>query len=167
MKLNHQSFFDQQIELDQFHTFEYLIDKLTSSHFYEIELNQVCDLDSQICDPVQISESLLTPILLLDLRNILELVLILIPVILELESPILESHILLWENERGIGFQLLDLDPLPEQILTVRPLLNFSQFPESNVVHILPDSRSIIPSFHIPFWDKGVKNNDSEISLKF
>ena len=62
MKLNHQSFFDQQIELDQFHTFEYLIDKLTSSHFYEIELNQVCDLDSQICDPVQISKSILTPI---------------------------------------------------------------------------------------------------------
>ena len=32
-------FDDQHIELDQFHTFESLIDKLASSHFYEIELN--------------------------------------------------------------------------------------------------------------------------------
>jgi len=31
-------FYDQQIKLDQFHTFESPIDKLASSHFYEIEL---------------------------------------------------------------------------------------------------------------------------------
>ena len=66
-----------------------------------------------------------------------------------------------------IEFQLLDLDLLLEQILTSEPLLDFSHFPESIVVHALPDSRSIIPSFHIPFWDRGVDNNDSEISLKF
>ena len=30
-------FQDQHIELDQFHTFESPIDKLVSSHFYEIE----------------------------------------------------------------------------------------------------------------------------------
>ena len=50
----------------------------------------------------------------LNLSSILESILIPIPVILELESPILESYIPLWENECGRDFQLLDLDPLPE-----------------------------------------------------
>ena len=31
-------FYDQQIQLDRFHTFESLLDKLASSHFYGIEL---------------------------------------------------------------------------------------------------------------------------------
>ena len=44
-------FYDHHIKLDQFHTFESPVDKLASSHFYEIELNEKCDLDSQ-CDPV-------------------------------------------------------------------------------------------------------------------
>ena len=87
MKLNHPSD-DHHIELDQFDTFESPIDKLASSHFYEIKLNEKCDLDSQICNPVQIFESILTPVLLPDLSNILESVLIPTPVILELESPI-------------------------------------------------------------------------------
>ena len=47
-------FYDHHIELDQF-TFESPIDKFASSHFYEIELIEECDLESQICDPVQIS----------------------------------------------------------------------------------------------------------------
>ena len=89
-----------------------------------------------------------------------------IPIILELESPILESHIPLWGNECGLEFQLLDLDLLSEQILTPEPLLNFSHIPESIVVYALPDSRSIISAFHTPFWDRGVDNNGSEISLK-
>ena len=38
-------FYDHHIELDQFHTFESLIDRLASSHFYEIELNEECDFD--------------------------------------------------------------------------------------------------------------------------
>ena len=124
---------------------------MASYHFYEIKLNEKCDLDSQICDPVQILETILTPVLLHNLSNILESVLIPTPVILELESLILESHIPLWENECGFEFQLLDLDPLPEQILTLELLLDFSHFPESIVVHALPDFRSIIPSFHTPF----------------
>ena len=65
-------FYDHHIELDQFHTFESPIDKLASSHFYEIELNEECDLDSQICVPVQISESILTFVLLPNLSSILE-----------------------------------------------------------------------------------------------
>ena len=104
------------------HTFESPIDKLASSHFYEIELNEKWDLDSQICDPVQISESILIPILLPDLSNILESVLIPRPVILELESPIL-SHIPWFGNECGLEFQLLDLDPLLEPISTPEPYL--------------------------------------------
>ena len=60
------------------------------------------------------------------MRNILESVLIPTPLILELESPILESHITLWENEYGLEFQLLDLDPLSEQILAPLSLLDFS-----------------------------------------
>ena len=45
-------FYDQYIELDQYHTFENVIDKFASFHFYEIELNQEYDLDFQICNPV-------------------------------------------------------------------------------------------------------------------
>ena len=82
-------FYDHHIELDQYHTFECPMDKLAGSHFYEIELNKKCDLDSQICDQVQIPKSILTPILLPNLCNILESVLILIPVILKFESPFL------------------------------------------------------------------------------
>ena len=91
-------------------------------HFFDIELNEICDLDSQICDPVQLSKSILTPVLLPNLRNILESVLISIPVVLELESPILESHIPSWGNECGLEIHLLDLDPLPEPISTPKPL---------------------------------------------
>ena len=76
---------------------------MTYSHTCHIELNEICDLDSQICDPAQILESILTPVLLPDLSNILETALILTPVILELESPIL-SDIPLWENECRLEF---------------------------------------------------------------
>ena len=92
------TFDDHFIELDQFHTFESPIDKLASSHSYEIELNEKCDLNCQICDPVQIPESILTLVLLSNLSNILQSVLIPTPVILELELPML-SHILLLGNE--------------------------------------------------------------------
>ena len=95
-------FYTQHIELDLYYTFENPIDKLISSHFHEIKLNQECDPDPQFCDPVQISKLILTLVLLPSLSNILESVLISIPVILELES--LKSHISLWENECGLEF---------------------------------------------------------------
>ena len=79
------------------------MEKLASSHFYEIELNEKFDLDSQICDPVQIPKSILTLILLLNLSNILESVSILTPVVLELESPML-SHIPLLGNDCDLSF---------------------------------------------------------------
>ena len=93
---------------------------MASSH--EIELKQEYDSNPQFCDPIQISETILTPVLLPNLSNIFESVLIPIPFILELETPILYSHIPWRENE------FLDLDPLPEQILTLESLLDFSQF---------------------------------------
>ena len=58
------------------------------------------------------------------------------------------------------------MDPLPEQILTLELLLDFSHFSESVLVPVLPESKSIIPSFHTPFWNKGVDKIDSEIILK-
>ena len=76
---------------------------MASSQFFDIELNEICDLDSQICDPVQIFESLLTPVLLPDLSHVLESVLIPPTIILELESPTL-SHILLLKNNCGLEF---------------------------------------------------------------
>ena len=138
VKLNHQSFMIIILNLTN-------IDKLVSSHFYGIELNVKCDFDPQICDPVQIPESLLTPVLLPDLSNIFESVLIPIPVIPELESPIFDSHIPSWGNECGLELHFLDLDPLPEPISTLEPLLDLSLFPESVLVPVLPESRSIIP----------------------
>ena len=112
------------------------------------------------------STAILTPVLLPNLSNILESVLIPTPVILELESPML-SHIPLLKNECGLEFQLLDLDPLPEPISTPKLLLNLSHFSESVLVLVLPKSKSIIPSFHTPFWDKGVDKINSEINSKF
>ena len=83
-----------------------------------------------------------------------------------LELPILESHIPLWENECGIGFQFFDLDQIPKPIWTPEPLLDLSQIPESVLVSALPEYKSIIPSFYTLFWNKGVNKIDSEVILK-
>ena len=55
-------FYVPHLKLDQYITSKSLIDKLESSYFYEIEVKEECDPDSQISDPVQISESILTPV---------------------------------------------------------------------------------------------------------
>ena len=60
--------------------------------------------------------------------------------------------------------QLIDLDPLPEPRPTPEPLLDLSFFPDSVFVPVLPTSKSIISSFHTPFWDKEVDTIDSEIN---
>ena len=70
----------------------------------------------------------------------------------------------MWENECGLEFQLLDLDSLPVPISTPKPLLDLGHFPESVLVPVLPKFKSIILSFHIPFWDKAVDTIDSEIN---
>ena len=104
----------------------------------------------------------MTPVLLPDLGNIFESVLIPTHIIPELESSIL-CHIPLWEDDCGLELQLIDLDPLPEPSPTPEPLLDLSFFPESEFVPALMTSKSIIPSFHSPFWDKAVDTIDSEI----
>jgi len=91
-------FQDQHFELDYYHTFESPIDKLESFYFYEIELEQECDT-SQFCDSVSNFESILTHVLLSKLSNMLEPGLIFMPVILEIESPILQNHIPFSKNE--------------------------------------------------------------------
>ena len=87
------------------------------------------------------------------------------PIIPELESPIL-GHIPLLENTCGLEFQLLDLDLISEPISTLEPLLDLSHLPESVLVPVLPESKSIILSFHTPFWDEVVDKFDSEISYE-
>ena len=71
----------------------------------------------------------------------------------EIESPIFYDHIPL--IGKVCEYQHLDFDPLPEPILTPEPL-DFSQFPESILISVLPEPKSVIPSFHTPFWDKRV-----------
>ena len=44
--------------------------------------------------------------------------------------------------------------------------LYLSHFSESVLVLVLPKSKSLIPSFHTPFWDKGVDKIDSEINYE-
>ena len=88
----------------------------------------------------------------------------LVPVHCEIESPIFYNHIPLMG--KVCEYQLLDLDPLPEPILTPEPLLDISQISESVLVPALPESKPIILSFHTPFWDKGLDKFDSEIILK-
>jgi len=134
---------------------------LASSPFCGIELNEICDLDFHIRDLVQIPESLLTPVILPNLSNILESVLISIPP--ELELPIFDSHIPLLNNTCGLEFPFLDLDPIPESIPTPEPFLDFIHFPESV---LLSESKSTVLSFHSPFWDKGFDKFDSEIIRK-
>ena len=70
------------------------------------------------------------------------------------------------ENICGLEFQLLDLDPIPEPISTLEPLLDLSHLPESVLVPILHESKSIILSFHTPFWDEVVDKFDSEINYE-
>ena len=68
----------------------------------------------------------------------------------------------MWEDYCGLELQLIDLDPLPEPSPTPEPLLDLSFFADSVFVPVLTTSKSIIPSFHTPFWDKEVDTIDSE-----
>ena len=50
--------------------------------------------------------------------------------------------------------------------MTPEPLLDLNQIPDLLLVHVLPELKSIIPSFHTLFWDKSVDKIDFEIILK-
>ena len=92
---NQDSISPQNFELDQYQT----INKLASFYFNVIELEDECDTDSQCCDSVSLFESMLTLVSLPDLNLILKQILIPIPIKLEHEPPILDSHTTLLENE--------------------------------------------------------------------
>ena len=48
------------------------------------------------------------------------------------------------------------MDLIPEPIFTPELLIDLSQITESVLVPVLPESKSTIPSFYTPYWDKGV-----------
>jgi len=109
----------QSLELDQYQP----IDELESFHFNEIELDHECEPDPQLCDSVFIFESMLTPIFLPNLDQFFEPTFIPVPIDLEIESPILDSHIPLKGKE--CEYQFLDLDSMLEPKLTLEPKVEF------------------------------------------
>ena len=100
---------------------------------------------------------MLTLVFLPNLDQFLELTFIPVPIDLEIESLILESHIALMEKE--CEFQFLDLDSTQPK-LTLEPKVDFSELvlvPES----IILESKSTIPPSHILLLDIGIDYNDS------
>ena len=85
----------KNLELDQYQ----LIDKLAIFHFNKIELEHDCDPDSQLSDSI----SMLTPVSLLKLDPFSEPTLILIFIDLEIEPPLLDSHISLMEKNMKLS----------------------------------------------------------------
>ena len=77
---------------------------MTSFHFNEIELKDECDTDSQCCDSVPFFESILTPVYLPYLDPNPKPTLIPIPIELEHEPLILDSHIPSLKNECELEF---------------------------------------------------------------
>ena len=101
---------------------------------------------------------MLTLIFLPNLNQIPEPTFIPIPIKLEIESSILDSHILLMEKE--CEFQFLDLDSTLESKLTLEPKVDFSELvlvPEP----IILEPKSTIPSSHILLLDIGIDHDDS------
>ena len=86
---NQDSILPQYLELDQYQ----FLDILASFPLNEIELDYECDPDPQLCDLILIFEYILTPVSLSDLDPMFEPTLIPAPIELEIESPILDSHI--------------------------------------------------------------------------
>ena len=73
--------------------------KLASFSFNEIELECECDPNPQPCDSVPIFKSMFTLVSLPNLHQFPEPTFIPIPIDLEIESPIFDSHIPLMEKE--------------------------------------------------------------------
>jgi len=148
------SILTQNLELDQYQP----IDELASFHFNEIELDYEREPDPQLCDSVSIFESMVTLILLSNLDQFFEPTFIPIPIDLEIESPILDSHIPLMEKE--CEFLFLDLDSTLEPKLTLELKVNFLELvlvPEP----IILESKSTIPLNHILLLDIHMDHDDS------
>jgi len=120
-----------QLELDK----SQILDKLASFHFKKIELDCKCELYPQLCDSVLIFESMLTPVSLPNLDPIPEPTLFPIPIYLEIELPILNSHITLMDHECELKF--FDLEPTIESKLTLELKIDLSHIRESVLVPVL------------------------------
>ena len=135
---NHESWYLEDYKIQFHHNFELdqyqFIDKLASFHFNEIELEDECDTNSQCYDSVPVFESMMTPVSLPDLDPIPKPTLIHIPIELEHEPPILDSHIPLLGNEYELQFY--DLDQTHEPTPTLEPKFDLSFIPESVSVPI-------------------------------
>jgi len=145
-----------QLELDQSQP----LDKLASFDFKEIELDYECEPDPQLCDLVLNFESMLTLISLPNLDPNTELTLIPIPINHEIESLIVDSHILLMDHEYELKF--FDLEPTIEPKLTLESKLDFLKLvliPEP----IILEPKSITSSIRILLLNQGVDYYDSEI----
>ena len=86
-----------------------------------------------------------------------------IPINLEHEHSILDSHIPLMKNE--FEFQLFDLDPTFEPNLTLEPKSDLSHIPESVLVPIpfTFEPKLFISPNHILLLDQGVNCYDSDM----
>jgi len=117
----------------------------------------------KLYDSVSIFESMLTPVFLPDLDPILKPTLILVPIEVEIEPPILDNHISLMEKK--CEFQFLDLDPNFEPNPTLKPKLDLSHILESVLVPVpfIPEPKSSILSNHIFLLDQGIDHTDSEM----
>ena len=72
---------------------------MASFHFNEIELDYEFEPDPQLYDSISVFESILTLVFLLNLDQFSEPTFIPVPIDLEMESPILDSHISLMGKE--------------------------------------------------------------------
>jgi len=101
---DHDSISPQNLELDQYQP----IDKLVSFHFNEIELEYECEPNLQLCDSIPLFESMLTQQSLPKLDPLPEPTLISVPMDLETEPLLLDSHTSLMGIECEIKFFGLD-----------------------------------------------------------
>jgi len=109
----------QNLELDQYQP----IDKLTSFHFNEIELEYECEPNSQLCDSIPIFESMLTVASLPKLDTLPEPTLILVSMDFEIELLLLDCHTSLMGIECEVKF--FDLDSTLELKPTLEPKVDF------------------------------------------
>jgi len=92
---------------------------------------------------------MLTSVSLPNLDQFSEPTIIFIPIDLEIESPILDSHVPLTRKE--CEFYFFDLDPTIEPIPTLEPTLDFFEL----VIVFEPialEPKSTIPPSYILYW---------------
>ena len=129
---------------------------MASFSFNEIELDYECDHDPWLCDSIPIFKSMLTLVSLPTLDPIPEPTLIPVPIELEIEPLILESHIPLMRKEWE--FQFFGLDPIFEPNPTLEFKFDLIHIPESVLVpeyFTLEPKSTILPS-HILLLDQGM-----------